>query len=126
MRRIGVLMDYPERDPQWRAHLATFQAALHGLGWIDGRNAQMTIRWAASDPNPVTPAADLIAILPDVIFASPHPAVAAVRKQTTTTPIVAVISGEASQMSFDETEHWLFLYWSRSCMCGPAPGGKGA
>jgi putative tryptophan/tyrosine transport system substrate-binding protein len=100
MRRIGVLMDYPERDAQWRAHLATFQAALHDLGWIDGRNAQMTIRWAASDPNPVTPAADLIAILPDVIFASPHPAVAAVRKQTTTTPIVAVISGDPIRAGF--------------------------
>jgi putative ABC transport system substrate-binding protein len=87
-RRMGVLMDYAERDPQWRAHLATFQAALHDLGWIDGRNAQMMIGWAASDPNPVTPAADLIAILPDVIFASPHPAVAAVCKQTATTPIV--------------------------------------
>jgi putative ABC transport system substrate-binding protein len=100
MRRVGVLMDYPERDPQWRAHLATFQAALHDLGWIDGRNAQMTIRWAASDPNPVTPAADLIAISPDVIFASPHPAVAAVRNQTTTTPIVAVMSGDPIRAGF--------------------------
>jgi hypothetical protein len=54
----------------------------------------------ASDPNPVTPAADLIAIAPDVIFASPHPAVAAVRKQTTTTPIVAVISGDPIRAGF--------------------------
>src|SRR5262249_15720490 len=41
-----------------------------------------------------------IAISPDVIFASPHPAVAAVRKQTTTTPIVAVISGDPIRAGF--------------------------
>jgi putative tryptophan/tyrosine transport system substrate-binding protein len=100
IRRIGVLMDYPERDPQWSAHLATFQAALHDLGWTDGRNVQMAIRWAASDPDPSAPAAELIALSPEVIFASPHRAVAAMRKQTATTPIVAAISGDPIRAGF--------------------------
>ena len=37
VRRIGVLMGFVESDPQWRAWLATFQAALRELGWTDGR-----------------------------------------------------------------------------------------
>jgi putative ABC transport system substrate-binding protein len=41
MRRIGVLMLYPENDPQGQARAAAFQQGLQQLGWIVGRNVQI-------------------------------------------------------------------------------------
>ena len=48
VRRIGVLMGFVESDPQWRAWLATFQAALRELGWTDGRNVAIGSRRMSS------------------------------------------------------------------------------
>jgi putative ABC transport system substrate-binding protein len=47
MRRIGVLMNYDENDPVGKPRLSAFTQALAGLGWTDGRNLRMDLRWAA-------------------------------------------------------------------------------
>ena len=49
MRRIGVLMSRAADDPQAQARLAAFQQALQQLGWNDGRNVRIDIRWDESD-----------------------------------------------------------------------------
>ena len=49
MRRIGVLMNLAADDPQGQARLAGFQQALQQLGWSDGRNVQIDIRWHEND-----------------------------------------------------------------------------
>jgi putative ABC transport system substrate-binding protein len=103
MRRIGVLMGFAESDPEWNARLAAFRAALQELGWTDGRNVRIDTRWAVADPNPSTHAAELAGLAPDVIFACPHPAAAAVRRQTRTIPIVAAISGDPVRAGLVET-----------------------
>ena len=100
MRRIGVLMGFVESDPQWRAWLATFQAALRELGWTDGRNVVIGSRWTGANPDPSALAAELVAQSPDVILACPHTAAAAVHQQTRTIPIVAVISGDPVRAGF--------------------------
>ena len=51
VRRIGVLMPYDENDPEGKRRYSAFTQALAGLGWTDGRNVRMDLRWAAGDIN---------------------------------------------------------------------------
>ena len=51
MRRIGVLMGYPEGDPQAQANVTSLLRGLQDLGWIEGRNVQIDCRWAGGDPD---------------------------------------------------------------------------
>jgi putative ABC transport system substrate-binding protein len=50
-RRIGVLMPGGENDPEQRACLSAFTQALADLGWVDGRNVRMDLRWGHGDNN---------------------------------------------------------------------------
>ena len=45
MRRIGVLLAYDEIDPDGKLRYSAFTQALAGLGWTDGRNVRMDLRW---------------------------------------------------------------------------------
>jgi putative ABC transport system substrate-binding protein len=49
MRRIGVLMGYDENDPEGKLRLSAFIQALANLGWTDGRNVRMELRWGGGD-----------------------------------------------------------------------------
>jgi putative ABC transport system substrate-binding protein len=51
VRRIGVLIPGDENDPEAKRRLAAFVEALAVLGWTDGRNVRMDIRWGRSDSN---------------------------------------------------------------------------
>jgi hypothetical protein len=51
MRRIGVLMWGGENDPVWKPRLSAFTRALAELGWTDGRNVRMDVRWGGADIN---------------------------------------------------------------------------
>jgi len=51
MRRVGVLMAFDENDPEAKAYLSGFTQGLAELGWTDGRNLRMDVRWAAGRPN---------------------------------------------------------------------------
>ena len=51
VRRIGVLLAYDENDPLGKARISEFTQALAALGWTDGRNVQMDLRWAGGDLN---------------------------------------------------------------------------
>jgi putative tryptophan/tyrosine transport system substrate-binding protein len=51
MRRIGVLMNFAADDASAQARLTAFLQALRQLGWMDGRNVRIDIRWSASDPD---------------------------------------------------------------------------
>ena len=46
MRRIGLLMPYDENDPVYKSQVSAFTQALAGLGWTDGRNVRIDLRWA--------------------------------------------------------------------------------
>ena len=49
VRRIGVLMGLDENDPEGTPRVSAFTQALAGLGWTEGRNVRMDLRWAGDD-----------------------------------------------------------------------------
>jgi putative ABC transport system substrate-binding protein len=70
-RRIGVLMGYPECDPQGQANVTALRRGLQHLGWIEGRNVQIDFRWAGGDPDRArTLTRELIDLKADVIVSS--------------------------------------------------------
>ena len=70
MRRIGVLVPGRADDAEYQARMAAFLQGLQQLGWSDGRNVRIDIRYAAGDANLSRKyAAELIALAPDVILA---------------------------------------------------------
>ena len=92
MRRIGVLIAFPENHPFARAFVAALTQALERLGWVEGRNIRMDYRFAAGDPALFKAyAAELVGLAPDAILASTAPALAALQQQTRTIPIVFVV-----------------------------------
>jgi len=91
MRRIGVLMSV-ENDPDGKAQLSGFTQGLAEIGWTDGRNVRMEVRWGGGDVNRIrTFAKELVALQPDVILAQGTPGTAALQRETRTIPIVFVI-----------------------------------
>ena len=70
VRRIGMLMPFSTEDRRARARLAALLQGLQQLGWNDGRNVLIEIRWGTSNPDIRQNAAKLVALAPDVIFAS--------------------------------------------------------
>ena len=88
-RRIGVLMSRLENDPEGQARVRAFVDGLQQLGWTDGRNVRIDIRWTAGNPADTDKyAAELVALAPDVIFASASANVAALQRITRSVPIV--------------------------------------
>jgi putative tryptophan/tyrosine transport system substrate-binding protein len=91
VRRIGVLMGFATTDPDAQAFQRAFSQRLRELGWTDGTTARFEYRWASGDRDRFKAyASELVALNPDVILAHTTPAVAALRPETTTIPIVFV------------------------------------
>jgi putative ABC transport system substrate-binding protein len=91
IRRVGVLMAFTENDPTTQDWLKAFAQALERLGWVQGKNIRIDCRFAAEDPGLFkTYAAELVGLSPDAILASTTPAVAALRQESLTIPIVFV------------------------------------
>jgi putative tryptophan/tyrosine transport system substrate-binding protein len=99
MRRVGVLMAYAQNDPFTQAGVTAFVQALGRFGWVEGKNIWIDYRFAAGDPRLFkTFASELVGLMPDAIVASNTPALAALREQTRTIPIVfAVVSYPVEQ-----------------------------
>jgi putative ABC transport system substrate-binding protein len=89
VRRIGVLTPYEENDPVAKTRLSAFTQALADLGWTDGRNLRMDLRWYGSDNNRIRALAyELVGLKPDIIVTGTTPATVAVQRETRTIPIV--------------------------------------
>ena len=87
-RRIAVLMAV-EDDAEGQTRLAAFRKGMHGLGWIEGRDMQMEVRFASGDADRARAyGAELMRWAPDVILANSALVVAALKQQTKTIPIV--------------------------------------
>jgi putative tryptophan/tyrosine transport system substrate-binding protein len=91
LRRIGVLMSFAADDAVAQARVTAFMQMLQQLGWTNGRNVQIDIRWSAGDPERNRRyAAELVALTPDAILASTTVSVAALLQATRALPIVFV------------------------------------
>ena len=69
MRRIGILMTIAANDPEAQARIVMFAQGLQALGWTDGRNVRIDIRWSTARVDILKYAAELAALPPDVILA---------------------------------------------------------
>jgi putative tryptophan/tyrosine transport system substrate-binding protein len=92
--RIGVLMDSDERLPETQSRINALRDGLRELGWIEGRNVQIDIRWASGIDRIRDYTAEMIASAPDVIVANGTPFVDALHKATRSIPIVFVLSND--------------------------------
>src|SRR6516165_3641937 len=91
VRRIGVLVPGDENDPLPKPALSAFTQALADLGWTDGRNVRMDLRWGGGDINRIrTLAQELVGLHPDTIVTSTTLPTAAGQGETRTIPIVFV------------------------------------
>ena len=91
MRHIGVLMGYAESDRAAQSWLAAFRGALTKLGWTEGSNLRIELRWSANDPDRMrTMAKELVDLRPDAILGATTPVVGALAHETRTIPIVFV------------------------------------
>jgi putative ABC transport system substrate-binding protein len=95
VRRIGVLMGFDENDPDGKLQLSALTQALAGLGWTDGRNVRMDVRWAGGDINRTQALAqELVGLQPDIIVAGTTPQTVALQRLTQTIPIVFANVGD--------------------------------
>lgn len=88
-RRIGVLMGNAEGDPVGQTRLEAFRTGMRELGWTDGGNIRLDIRWAGGDAaRAATLARELVGAGPDAIHGAGTPAMRALKQTTDTIPIV--------------------------------------
>ena len=89
MRLIGALLPIAKDDPEYQPWIGAFRQALQELGWIEGRNMRLDIRWATANPGEIRKeAAELAALAPDVILAPGSSTVGPLMQATSTVPIV--------------------------------------
>ena len=101
MRRIGVLIEFDQTDPEAKAYPSGLTRGLAQLGWIDGRNVRIDIRWAAGSVERMKMLAkELVDLQPDVIVASSTQVTAAVQRETQTIPIVFVTVADPIRAGF--------------------------
>jgi putative ABC transport system substrate-binding protein len=95
VRRIGVLLFGDENDPLSKTVVSALTQALADLGWTDGRNARIDLRWGGGDINRIRALAqELVGLQPDIIVTSNTPTTVAVQLETRTIPIVFANVGD--------------------------------
>ena len=89
VRRIGVLMNRAADNPEGQTRFAAFLQALQEAGWAVARNVHIDIRWGTDDiDRQRTYAAELVALVPDIILAGGTLSLAAMQQASRSVPIV--------------------------------------
>jgi putative ABC transport system substrate-binding protein len=95
VRRIGVLTGGGENDPETKLRYSSFIRALADLGWADGHNTRVDVRWTGGDINRSGALAqELVGLQPDIILASGTLATVALQRETKSIPIVFASVGD--------------------------------
>jgi putative ABC transport system substrate-binding protein len=95
MRRIGVFISTAADDSEGQARLAAL--TMQQLGWTEGRNMRVDVRWGPSDANRDRQSAEeLVVLKPDVILSAVGSGTQALRRVTRTVPIVFAMILEPS------------------------------
>ena len=90
-RRIGVLMSWTAGDPESLVRLAAFRDGLEKLGWREGHNLRLDVRWATSDTGLTQAfAKELVALQPDIILSPTTPTTTALLQHTRAIPVIFV------------------------------------
>jgi putative ABC transport system substrate-binding protein len=88
MRRVGALVGLAENDSEAQAQVAAFWQGLERLGWSEGRNVRVDVRFAPNADQRQVLAKELVALQPDAILAHLTPVAAALKRESNTIPIV--------------------------------------
>ncbi len=103
-RRVGVLTAWEESDPEAKVWLSGFTQGLAALGWTEGRNLRMDVRWAPGNLDLMrTFAKELVELQSDVILAQSTPVTAALQRETRSIPIVFVIVSDPLGSGFAQS-----------------------
>jgi putative ABC transport system substrate-binding protein len=95
VRRVGMRGPGDENDPVRKTYVSAFTQGLADLGWTDGRNVRMDVRWGGDDINRIREVAkELVGLQPDIILTGGTPATVAVQRETRTIPIVFAAVGD--------------------------------
>ena len=95
VRRIALLLGFPEGDVEGEASVAAFQEGLQELGWTKGRNIRIDIRWTGGVPDKArTFAKELVNASPELIVPTSNLVTAILQKETSTIPILFVLVGD--------------------------------
>jgi putative ABC transport system substrate-binding protein len=118
-------MPFDENDPEQKRRLSAFTQALGGLGWTDGRNGRIDLRWAGGDINRMRVLArELVGLQSNIILTGTTPATVALQRETRTIPIVfanvgdPVVSGIVARLNQPGGNITGFANWE------PTLGGK--
>jgi len=96
MRRVGVLMGYAETDVAAQAQVAAFRQELQKLGWDEGRNIRIDVRFPAANADRVrSTLMELTSLTPDVLVSNTDLVTTVVRAEVHTIPIVFISVGDA-------------------------------
>jgi putative tryptophan/tyrosine transport system substrate-binding protein len=100
MWRVAVVMSFAE-DTETRAFITVFMQSLAGLGWTDGRNLRVDVRWAAADVEKARIyAKELLILQPEMILTQGTPITAALQREIGTMPLVFVNVSDPVGQSF--------------------------
>jgi len=101
VRHVGALMNGDPGDAVGQGDLMAFRQGLMELGWIEGRNIDIELRWPGGDVERAqTFAKELVGLRPDVLLVRTTPAADALKKETSTIPIVLVNVVEPVEQGF--------------------------
>jgi putative ABC transport system substrate-binding protein len=99
--RVGVLMGLVESDVTDQSHLTAFRDALAKLGWTEGRNIRIEVRWGGGDPALYARgAAELVALNAEVLVSEGTSATEALQRKTRTIPIVFIAAADPMGQGF--------------------------
>jgi putative ABC transport system substrate-binding protein len=105
MRRLGVLMGYAETDPAAQAQVTALRQELQKLGWEEGRNIRVDVRFPGTDAGRVRAMLiELISLTPDVFVCNTNLVTAVVQTEVRTTPIVFISVGDPVESGFVSNE----------------------
>src|SRR5262245_37035442 len=86
VRRVGVLIGAAADVPQWQTFEGAFRESLAKLGWIEGQNLRLDVRFASGDLTRIRAyASELVRLAPAVLVTGTGPAARAMREETQTT-----------------------------------------
>ena len=101
VRRIGVLMNGAATEAALQSYVAAFVQGLHELGWVEGQNVRIEVRWNVGDAQLAKIyAAQLIGLMPDVIVVNTTTNLIAIRQATSTVPVVFLSVSDPVEQGF--------------------------
>jgi putative tryptophan/tyrosine transport system substrate-binding protein len=101
VRRMGILVTWPETDAEGGSRISAFRQGLQALGWMDGRNLRIDIRWGADSPERArTLAAELLSVTPDLIIVGNPVPLAAVVQQSHSVPVLFLAMTDPVETGF--------------------------